>query len=693
VLLDASGSMKANDPSGLRKAAAGVVVSMLDPAGQVAILDFDAEARLLTPGDGWIVAGQTDRALAAIGAAGQSGEFTDFREGLARAAEVFRAAPAGHRKILLLLSDGILEPNPFAEAYAPHHLEYRLRRAGARGERRRALNEEFLERLSPVARRILRERLLPELRELQVEIFTVGLGPGADLPLLRELAAATTRTPLEVHSFHAQRATDLLEVFARAAEAWSGQTILERGGGPLGPETAGRVFVDDFVTDPRVVFLLDGSGEPAMSAPAGRQPLPVELGHPALAAFRLAGGSEWEWMIRGGSGSFRSLWTGSSRLRLTVEGLREAYGFGEPVTARARLAFTAGDAEPGSFSVTSVAARLLEETATPSPVREIDLVPDGEAFTLRIEGLAPGSYEVQMMAQGRDRAGRQLLPRPSARCQFRVLPRFFVVPEKLAFGTVEPGLPVSAALEVHFGLAAPGRITLSSAFIESSRGPRALEDASRLPRIEVSPFEVHPGSVTSLPVPLMVPKDVPWGDLTGRITLRTDSGETAEVPLTLHVKSLWERLTWPTIGLLIGLALLLAYLSWVWGALGMPAGVLVALAAPAGALSSDIRLGEVRRGFWTRYLHWRRNRLTIGRDRASIRLVRLPAEVRSELSFTRSGRLYLRNESSPGVEIVVREEPAREYRLRPGSAFEIKHGSVLDLAGYRYRYDRPARGR
>ena len=125
----------------------------------------------------------------------------------------------------------------------------------------------------------------------------------------------------------------------------------------------------------------------------------------------------------------------------------------------------------------------------------------------------------------------------------------------------------------------------------------------------------------------------------------------------------------------------------------MPAGVLVALAAPAGALSSDIRLGEVRRGFWTRYLHWRRNRLTIGRDRASIRLVRLPAEVRSELSFTRSGRLYLRNESSPGVVIVVREEPAREYRLRPGSAFEIKHGSVLDLAGYRYRYDRPARGR
>lgn len=83
-LLDASGSMRENDPEDLRKAAAQAVVALLAPEDEVAVLEFEAGARILSgrPDAPWLSAAQRMQIFEAVSTGGNRGGFTDFRVGL-----------------------------------------------------------------------------------------------------------------------------------------------------------------------------------------------------------------------------------------------------------------------------------------------------------------------------------------------------------------------------------------------------------------------------------------------------------------------------------------------------------------------------------------------------------------------------------------------------------------------------------
>jgi Mg-chelatase subunit ChlD len=140
-LMDASGSMQENDPQRLRKAAAQAVVSLLNPEDEVAVVEYAAEGRAIISQDGqpWSRADRQEALFKAIEEIGDRGGYTDFYAGLRAGLTAFEGVPETHRKIMLLLTDGILEPNPLDPSYAPHHVSYRLAVTGKSRTQRQAI--------------------------------------------------------------------------------------------------------------------------------------------------------------------------------------------------------------------------------------------------------------------------------------------------------------------------------------------------------------------------------------------------------------------------------------------------------------------------------------------------------------------------------------------------------------------------
>jgi hypothetical protein len=66
-------------------------------------------------------------------------------------------------KVILLLTDDVLEPNPVDKSYEPVSYAYKYARTTASGARSRKLEDEYRERLSPIARRLISEDILPAL--------------------------------------------------------------------------------------------------------------------------------------------------------------------------------------------------------------------------------------------------------------------------------------------------------------------------------------------------------------------------------------------------------------------------------------------------------------------------------------------------------------------------------------------------
>jgi Mg-chelatase subunit ChlD len=107
LVLDASGSMKKNDPDLLARLAGKLLVDLADARDRVTVVWFGSSAGALHTGSG------ADRAalLGAVGRVGRDQECTDYAQGLEAAANELRGPPArGERRLVLFLTDGQLEP-------------------------------------------------------------------------------------------------------------------------------------------------------------------------------------------------------------------------------------------------------------------------------------------------------------------------------------------------------------------------------------------------------------------------------------------------------------------------------------------------------------------------------------------------------------------------------------------------------
>lgn len=163
VLVDVSGSMKKNDPSGLRIAASNLLIDLLPQGASAAVWTFAGGAEPLVPLAGVDTAWR-ERARAAVPAIHSRGQFTDMRTVLEAATRDWREAgppaPDAPTRALILLTDGVVDvaDGPTASA---------------------------------VSRNFILGDLVTDLKSLGVNVHTVALSRSADRELLAALADAT----------------------------------------------------------------------------------------------------------------------------------------------------------------------------------------------------------------------------------------------------------------------------------------------------------------------------------------------------------------------------------------------------------------------------------------------------------------------------------------------------------------------
>jgi hypothetical protein len=160
LLLDGSGSMRVTDPARLRDEGAKLFLEFLKPGDRVGIIEFSGDAKIVRPLEPFereqvsTVAGQVDTV-------GNSGEFTDIVAGLRLAKSALESRPrADANQVIVLLSDGKLDPNPATNSVAN-------------------------------ARLALVDELLPALKEGGLKVHTLAFGDLVDRELLEKVATDT----------------------------------------------------------------------------------------------------------------------------------------------------------------------------------------------------------------------------------------------------------------------------------------------------------------------------------------------------------------------------------------------------------------------------------------------------------------------------------------------------------------------
>ena len=572
------------------------------------------------------------------------------------------------------MTDGVLEPNPPDKAYEPLNYEYKYARATASGTRRRELEDEYRERLCPIARRLIAEDILPALSAQGVEIFTVALGSSADRGFLAELADRTSRHPAEVHSFSAKHGTDLVGIFASLASYWSDWVEFQNFTGPISQEGVNRIELDTFVREPRLLAMVDGDAVPEVQAEGGQPEQGRHSGLGPMYSFELAQKSPpgaWQLRFAHGSGSYSALLLGHNKLRLMVDGIRTTYRFGETIRAKVSLEARDGLAFPTEVKVRSSFGRdeaVLEQAELRS----------GSGGTFLFDG-APtmaGSYLLRFEAFAKDRDGHPITPRPSLEYRVEVLPALYAEQKSINFGNHDRGDSAVAPLVLHSGLASAASVSITGEVTHSSGGALLRNERGRLPSIAEIRTVLQPGTVASESIRMDFPRKGERGDFEGMIHVRSSRGD-YQVPFRAHVPTIWEQLRFPSLFAIIATAILLAYLASVWGLLAGPSGVLV----PVGnAIMAPIRLNGIKKGIFARYLNYKRNQVELGRA------LRLPAGVEARLVFYAWRAPSLKNLSLNDKVIRITELSGYAYPVRPGQAFSLRHNSLVDFDGHIFRY-------
>ncbi|MDA8083093.1 MAG: VWA domain-containing protein [Nitrospiraceae bacterium] len=686
-LVDSSGSMKKTDPDEIRKLASQAVVTLLSPEDKIAVVEFDSDARLLS---GWRSPSEKEPLFSAIGRLGNDGNFTDFRVGLAKAGTLFNGVAESSRKVILLLSDGVFDPDPYSEKYAPYNLEYRIETRGRSKAEIARINEEYKGKLTPVAKRIVEGEILPDLKSKGIEIYTVGFSPYADKSFLNYLADETSASRTESHYFYANNAVDLMDTFVGILHFWANKITLRTEDGEIVQGTRNMIALDSFLKDVSLIILTGREADITVKAEGNysAEDMLRDI-HPKLKIFNLSQKpppGEWMYSFNSGSGKYRLLLTGKSTLDLAVSGLKEKYAYGEPIRAHVDLTYNNQDARSYLSSASRVAVEVSEDDSKSSPV---DLKEDKDGFAMEYVAKRPGILRLKFTFFAKDKQNKDLLPRPSKEYRLEILPRFYVEPDIVKFGDVVLGKTSIHNVKVFSGLPETIHVRMSSVVSDASRCKNTVE---MLPAVKGDEFVLGTGQSLDRKLTLIVPKKGCWGDFSGDIVFTTDRGDVAKVRYSVHVPSIWEKLTCFVLFSMIFLALALIALSIFWGYLKAPVGALRRISSPPTApLLHDIKLGRVKKGIWNRWLHWKKNVIKIASDRSDIKLAGLSQDMKADLIFHRFGGDYIRNMSpknSGNIVIVRHPDVGIEIERYPGASYQLSHGLYLKIGEYEFIYER-----
>ncbi|MBN1663579.1 MAG: VWA domain-containing protein [Deltaproteobacteria bacterium] len=674
--------MKKTDPDGFRKLASQAIVSLLSAEDRIAIVEFGAEAKIISE---WKAASERTAIFNLVNQIGHDSSFTDFRAGLETAVQLFKKAPQESDKVIFLLSDGVLDPNPYSEKYAPYNIQYRLAIRGKNKSDVRRINEIFKNMLSPVAKRMIETDILPGLKNDGVQVYCVGFSAEADRKFLNHLADESSKIKMESHYFYANRAIDLMETFVGLLHFWKNKIILKSEQGNIAAGSNANIAMDAYLTDIAFITLTENRADFCVRPEGGSKDEPILQGtHPNLKVAALtekAPPGAWNYGFSSGSGSYRLLAVGKSTLDLIITGIKEKYAYGEPLRANAFIQINGQDARAYLKKNPRVVVEIAVGNSKEGP---FDLQEGKEAFSFEHVIKAPGKARIKFTLLAKDKENNDLLPRPSKEFITEILPRFYVEPQNITFGDLKQGKQKEQLVKVHSGLDETVRINVTSAVKNASRCGDVKE---KLPLVKADAFDIRTGQSFERPLRLTVPEEGCWGDFEGEIYFTSDKGQKAAVGFRVHVPSIWEKLTWFALAIMIILATLLILLAIYWGYLKAPVGVLRPVNYPPGTpILNDIKLSALKRGIWNRFLHWKKNVITI----ADLRLAGLPQTMKTELIFHRFGGDYIKNTSpaKSGHTFIVRNpDVGIDIERRPGSSYLLSHGLNIKISDYEFTYE------
>ncbi|HEB93208.1 MAG TPA: VWA domain-containing protein [Gammaproteobacteria bacterium] len=235
VLIDISGSMKRTDPHNLRRPALRLFTSLLPKGAHAGVWTFGQWTNMLVK-HGQVDTPWKNNARKSAGGINSRGLYTNIEDVLRRATWDWKRPDAGHRRSLILLTDGLVDisKNPAEDT----------------ASRERILND-----------------VLPRLQQAGITVHTIALSSESDAPLLQQLAAATGGWFETIES-----ADGLERLFLRMFEKVSKADTL--------PLEDNRVNIDNSIHEATfLVFRKPDAGTTTITAPDGgsfdRQQLPA----------------------------------------------------------------------------------------------------------------------------------------------------------------------------------------------------------------------------------------------------------------------------------------------------------------------------------------------------------------------------------------------------------------------------------
>jgi Mg-chelatase subunit ChlD len=160
LILDSSRSMKRNDPDRLRDQGARLFLQFLEPDDRFSIIEFGEMASVLSPLQ-YIRSTDQKEIKRIVDGIENEGNFTDFLFPIEEALDILENAKrAGAEKVIILLSDGHMDPDPTK---------------GDKGVRTDTLLKE----------------MIPSLHKKNIKLYSLALSEEADKVILKNMSQAT----------------------------------------------------------------------------------------------------------------------------------------------------------------------------------------------------------------------------------------------------------------------------------------------------------------------------------------------------------------------------------------------------------------------------------------------------------------------------------------------------------------------
>lgn len=689
-LTDVSGSMKVNDPQNLRKISVLMLTNLLKEDDRISLVTFGNNGKIILD---WINANEKEKVFKEIEKLESNDKFTDFLSGFKEIEKLF-SEPSRGKNIIVLLTDGIYEPNPSLNEYQPYNIEYKRKTMGKNKEEIKKIDEEFKERLRPVGERKLLEEIIPLLQKKNIELFVIGLSENVDKDFLGRLSEELTLSPTESHLFFANRAIDLMSTFISLLQYWSDFMILKDEEGNITANVYNEIGVDEYIENCFVIAVTEKQAD--FTVEGAKETTVKEIVPPHLTYYKVPGGeyTRWRYGFSKGSGKYRVLWVGKNAIQLKAEGLKSEYQFGDSINLRVYVEKDGKNILNG-LKNPNLKYLISPQTDFSEVSHESFCVKEEELFNCNFTLRESGKNFMKLILHSQDSEGRDILPRPSKILMFKILPIFYVKPDKEWFiKNAKRNREYKREFTIISGYPDSLTVNIWSNNLECTN-PEWRKKLENVPVVKKTPLKLPPFSNQKVTISLLIPPKSWWGDYQGEIVFAPSNLSPYKIKYRIHIPSIWEKLTIPLILIsFIFTGVVILWRTWCISK-PLPSGVLKFINLPLGSpIIPDIYLSRIKKNIFKRWMACDKNIIRIQQKGGDVNLPFLPQDAEIILEFTRylilgETIVLIKNVSSKNSNFVIRiQDPNSTFWLdrRTGQVYKLNNGSHILIGNYEIKF-------